>query len=159
MGAWADISAGKDGVVGSIEGLATEIMSDPESKGFNLGDAPTQRLQSAKSVVRRKILTSDLAEEVDRYDGPESMLDALASNAKLEDMVYEAIAYAFLHVYTDGNRVQSGGLYEQQGEDFEADLEEQVEALSQTVPYVLDWKSESGDAIGGGLTNSYDRYN
>lgn len=158
MGAWANIDISTEGVTDAIEGLASELLSNAQTRSFDVTEITPKRLEASKGVVQRKVLTSNLAEDVDRYDGPEAMLDALAADTKLEAMVYEAVAYGFLHVYTDSNRVQAGGVYDEQGEDFEEDLEEQVDALAQTAPYVLGWETESGDSVGGSLTNAYDRY-
>lgn len=159
MGAWADIDEKTDALHDKIEGHAEELVTDRVSGQFDTGDITAKRVTAAKSVVRRHILRNQtLVDHLDRYSGPEAMLDALAADDSLSDQVLEAIALAFLHVLESPNRITSDGIGQQFTSDFEEDVEQEIEALAGSAPFVLGWTSESGTGFGGGVTNSYDRY-
>lgn len=157
MGAWADIDLQTGSLLESLEGYAGEVLSNRESGGFDPTTLPIGRVDTAKNVVRRKILQTDLADEVDRYSGPEGLLDDLAGDANLESMVHEAIAIAALHLHADGNRLQPDGLYDEHGDNWEDDVMEIAENLSAIAPNVLGWTADSGRATGGSFATTMDR--
>lgn len=154
MGAWADIEANTDEILSSIKGLATEAVTDRSDGSLDADSVTGGRVEAAKAVVRRKILASDLASEVDRYDSAELMLDAIAGEPKTEDLLYEAIAYAVLHVHSESNRIIQGGIRSEESISFEEDLDEQIQALENVVPFALGWASQSGQVTGGAFAST-----
>lgn len=159
MGAWADLDQSTGALIDEIEGLAEELLTDRASGSFDQGRITAKRVSASKSVVRRKILTNDdLAGEVDRYDDVEGMLDAIMGNGEAESLLIEAVGYAFLHVYSEADRLQANAIGQERADDFEADIEEQIEAIASVVPYLLDWESDAGGFQGGAITSSLSRY-
>lgn len=159
MGAWANIDEEEKALQEKIEGLAKELLTDRETKQFDVDEVTGERVEAAKGVVRRKLFGSDsLSGQIDRYSSPEAFLDALAGDAKLADQVIEAIAYAFLHVHTSTNRLAGEGRLARQSKGFESDIDQQIDALAATAPFVLGWTSDSGSFQGGGVESTLDRY-
>lgn len=158
MGAWADITVNTGTIADEAEGLAEEVLTDHSDGSVGMGRLAGDRLEAAKAVVRRKILASGLSQEVDRYSNWEAMLDDLADTAGVQELLWAAIAYAVLHVHTDANRTQSGGLYNDHGDDFEDDIDEAIQALENTAPFTMGWASAAGESSGGAFASTMDQY-
>lgn len=159
MGDWADINQESDPLKDKIEGFAEELLTNRESRQFDDKLVTEERVEAAKGLVRRKVFAHDgLSGQVDRYNSPELFLDAFASDPDLKSQVIEAIAYAFLHVFASSNRISGGGRLAEQSAGFEEDVDEQIDALAATAPFVLGWSDTTGSFSGGSVKSTFDRY-
>ena len=148
---WDDLTVSPD----ALRGIAENQLSDRSSGSFPDMDAITdERSAQARERLRTELFRAGMSDHIDDAGGTEALLDAIAADLDVE----RGLALAYLSEYSTDSMVGAGGLNESRSQTFGDRLEEWAEAFANTAPYELGYANSGAGGFGGGLGNSYDRY-
>jgi len=153
--AWTDLDVTTDDVKGHAENLLT----DRQSGSFDSGRITQSRTDTARDHLETALMQQgDLAQYVNNAGGPDALLDKLEGNTVLKPRLENGIALAFLAKYADDDAVISSGRTEDRKQTFQDELENWAEAFGRIAAQVLGYTDSAADGFGGGLSNTYDRW-
>ena len=153
--AWSDLEIKPS----EVKGHAENLLVDRQTGGFDLGLINPSRSDVARSHLETALMQSgDLAQHVDDAGGPDALLDKLEGNATLRPRLEQGIALAFLAKFAEDDAVIPSGRTAERENGFQDELENWAAAFGRIAAQVLGYTDTASEGFGGGLSNTYDRY-
>lgn len=152
MGAWASLEVDPARVYAAHR-TAAFVTSDGEG-GATFDARIDPAAPEAKQVVADEVL-GRMGRFVTRYDSPEALLDALASEPKLAASVQSLLAYGLLHSEQFSGRNRGRDVFEQDADYFLSRIKAAAKALAETAPSVLGLTGRPPSSVGGSIASVY----
>lgn len=152
--AWSDLSVSPE----EVAGHAKTLLTDRQSGQFDPSDITPERTKVARGHLEDVLMDEGgLAQYVDDKGGPDALLDALEAETSLQSRLQRGMALSFLAKFAEDVGVISGGRTSERADRFQEHLEAWARSFGAIAPHEIGTASTTSQAIGGGLTNSYDR--
>jgi len=140
--AWSDLKV----KLSEVKGHAENLLTDRQSGGFDPGLIDRARTDIARGHLETALMQKgDLAQYVDDAGGPDALLDEMQENATLQPRLEQGIALAFLAKFAGDEAVIPSG-------------RNWAEGFGRIAAQVLGYTDTASECFGGGLSNTYDRY-
>jgi hypothetical protein len=152
---WSDLEVKPSEVMGHAENLLT----DRHSGGFDSARITREREDIARGHLETALMQKgDLAQYVDDAGGPDALLNEMQENATLQPRLEQGIALAFLAKFAGDDAVIPSGRTAEREKGFQDELENWAAAFGRIAAQVLGYTDTASEGFGGGLSNTYDRY-
>jgi hypothetical protein len=153
--AWSDLDVKPK----EVKGHAENLLTDRQSGSFDGGLITSEREDIARGHLETALMQSGgLAQYVDDAGGPDALLDEMQENGTLQPRLEQGIAIAFLAKFADDDAVISGGRTSERQQGFQDELETWAAGFGRIAAQVLGYTDTASKGFGGGLANTYDRY-
>jgi hypothetical protein len=152
---WSDLEVKPS----EVKGHAENLLTDRQTGTFDTGLIDRARTDIARGHLETALMQSgDLAQYVDDAGGPDALLDEMQGNATLQPRLEQGIALAFLAKFAEDDAVIPGGPTSERQQGFQDELENWAAGFGRIAAQVLGYTGTASEGFGGGLSNTYDRY-
>ena len=153
--AWSDLEV----KAAEVKGHAENLLTDRLSGDFDPALVTRERENIARGHLETALMQKGgLAQYVDDAGGPDALLDEMQGNATLRPRLEQGIALAFLAKFAEDAAVIPSGRTAEREKGFQDELENWAEGFGRIAAQVLGYTDTASEGFGGGLSNTYDRY-
>jgi len=153
--AWSDLDVKSS----EVKGHAENLLTDWQSGTFDTGLITPEREDIARGHLETALMQKGgLAQYVDDAGGPDALLDEMQENDTLRPRLEQGIAIAFLAKFAEDDAVLQGGRTAEREKGFQDELENWAAGFGRIAAQVLGYTDTASEGFGGGLSNTYNRY-